>query len=139
MKFIGQVDMKGHMPDDLRQLIATNLRSQAGKMVTVEIKRFVKRRTDNQNRFFHGPFLNACLAMYHEFGNVHMDEDDVKDDLKKLFGLRTDEITRPDGTVERGLKSTRDYTTIEIEEFMEKLRAHFAPYGYMLPYPNEVI
>lgn len=137
MKFVGTVDKHGHLEIDLRELIASQMRALAGSTVTISITKFVRKRSDNQNRFFHGPFLTACVLMYHDAGNIDMDDEAVKEDLKELFGLRHAAVTRPDGTVVRPLKSTADYTTIEMEDFMEKLRSHFAPFGYSLPFPNE--
>ena len=138
MIYIGAVDKQGHLDAGLRQLIAQQLQGLAGKNVRVKITKFVKPRSDNQNRFFHGAFLDACTQMYHDAGNIDLDEDDVKLLLKQQFGVRV-RVAQPDGSEAYNLKSTADYTTVEMEDFMEKIRAHYAPFGYALPYPNEAV
>ena len=46
-------------------------------------------------------------------------------------------VTFPDGTSNRVVKSTAKLTTVEWEEFMEKIRADFSTVGMVLPLPNE--
>lgn len=138
MIYVGTVDRKGLLEGSVRKMIANQLATLPGKTVKITVVKMSKTITDKQRNFFNGPFLNACVAMYHDAGNVHMDKDDVKEDLKKLYGL-TEPFIRPDGEHEDKLKSTEEYSTVEIETFMEQIRAHFAPFGYPLPFPNEAL
>lgn len=106
-----------------------------GKRVTVTIKRFMKIRSSNQNRFMHGPFFKALQTMFREAGN-DISPDQVKEFFKEMFGVR-EVITAPDGTAHYIMKSTAKYSTVECEQCMEKARAWAAHYGQSLPFPNE--
>lgn len=135
MEFIATVK-DGRVESDLREMMKQCVRQHEGKTIRISIKRFVRKATDNQHRFFHGPFLAKCVAMYHEVGNMELEEDDVKFLLKQQFGIKQ-KIRQPDGSEATALKSLSEYTTIEIEQFMERIRVHHAPFGFALPYPNE--
>lgn len=129
------VVLKGHLPPTEGRKIVDAIRRNEGKRVRVSVALAKKRRSLNQNSFFHGPFLDACTDMFNEAGN-NLDRNEVKEMLKRKFGLKVT-IKMPDGTEEQVSKSTRDYTTIEIEDLMTKIRAWAAFYTVQLPFPNE--
>lgn len=134
VEFTGEV-RNGHLPSTVRQSISSLLSRMEGKRVAVRVAPYRKRRSLNQNSFFHGPFLLACTEMFNDAGN-DMDNEAVKTALKEKFGLRMI-VKMPDGKEHSIPKSTRDYTTMEIEDFMTKIRAWAAEYGFVLPLPNE--
>lgn len=125
----------GKIPDHTRRLIADAIAKLEGKRVSITIARFIKQRSSNQNRFMHGPFFKAMRAAHAEAGE-QLTLDQVKVIFKDAFGVR-ETLKRVDGTEFEALKSTREYTTIECEEAMEKARAEYAKYNHYLPFPNE--
>ena len=125
----------GKLPEGVKATLARIIPTYAGKEMVLTLEPAKKRRSLSQNSFFHGPFLDALTDMFLEAGN-DIDRDTVKDIAKEKFGLRVS-VTMPDGVIESKPKSTREYTTTEIEEFMEKIRAWAARYDHQLPFPNE--
>lgn len=116
------------------QLLAA-IAANDDKRIIITIERGTKKRSLNQNAFFHGPFLDACYEMFIEAGN-EMGVEMVKDVLKHKFGINH-HILLPDGSRDVAAKSTAEYTTQEIEDFMDKVRAWAGAFGYDLPVPNE--
>ncbi len=113
------------------------LASHNEKDVAITIERKRKKRSLNQNAFMHGPFFDAMLDMFDEFGigDGEADAKLVKAVFKKQFGVKT-LVKLPDGSEELIEKSTAEYTTTECEDCMEKARRRYAQY-WQLPFPNE--
>lgn len=125
----------GDFKEVARNHIRHFLKGLNGKRVTVAIRPFVKTRSSNQSRFLHGVFLKAMQGMFHDAGS-ELSAEQVKELFKEKFGVR-ESITMPDGSAHDVLKSTAKYSTVEIEESMERARSWAANYGVMLPFPNE--
>lgn len=125
----------GHLSNYARQKIANTLAKFEGKRVSITIAKFVKQRSGNQNRFMHGPFFKAMRAAHLEAGE-ELSLGAVKEIFKNKFGLQIN-VCGIDGQEIEVLKSTKDYSTIECEEAMEKARAAYAEYNHYLPFPNE--
>jgi hypothetical protein len=133
ISLVGNGKLEGWASDSIKKLLAR----MEGKRLRVTIAVYVKKRTDNQNRFLHGVFLPAMYEMYCEFGN-DFDIGMVKEIFKEMFCPRIPVIL-PDGTEEMYPVPTSELTIIQCEEAMEKARAYFAPFGQALPYPNEAM
>lgn len=134
LTFIAQVT-QGRLPPATRRVVAEAIAKLEGRVVVITVAKFVRRRSSNQNRFMHGPFFKAMRSAHTEAGEV-LTLDEVKELFKKSFGLRST-IRSIDGTEVEILKSTKDYTTTECEEAMEKARAFYAQYDQHLPFPHE--
>lgn len=93
-----------------------------GIKVTVTIENFKRKRSLSQNNYLH--FIIQIIA--DETGE---DKERLKDAFKARFGL-SDDITDKNGNIlcdEQGevlkrLKSTSDYTTSEMTDFIDKIR-----------------
>lgn len=122
--------------DDLAELqLLAAVAANNDKQIIITIERGRKKRSLNQNAFFHGPFLEGCQSMFIEAGN-EMSLEMVKDVLKHKFGIN-EHIVMPDGSRDVAAKSTAEYTTGEIEDFMDKIRAWAGAFGYDLPYVRD--
>ncbi len=132
-EFEGRITEQGRFSkaDQVRILLS----HFAGKRVRITIELLGKRRSCQQNRFMHGPFFAAVQQAHLEAGQL-LSPEEVKDMLKQEFGLKTIRrgISGNDVVV---LKSTAQYTTTECEDFMTRIRAHYAQFGFELPFPNE--
>lgn len=126
----------GKVPVSISIAVRDAVAAARGKKLKLTLAAAKKYRTDNQNRFFHGPFIEDVTQVFRNAGN-NVNESQVKQYMKELFGLR-EKITMPDGKQNEVLKSTADYTTIEIEEFMTKIRVWGAEYGFSFCFPNEL-
>ena len=125
----------GRLPDGVKEMLSKLIPTYAGQHVEMTLQPAKKRRSLGQNAFFHGPFLESVTHMFNAAGNT-LHQPEVKEMLKKRFGLRVP-IKMPDGGDDYVPKSTRDYSTSEIEDFMQKIRVWAALYGFELPLPNE--
>lgn len=93
-----------------------------GEEVVVTIEKFVRERTIGQNGLFH----KYVSIVAKETGNT---TEDIKTHVKKHYGARTEQ---------GDLKSTRDYTTVEMKRLIEGIHL-FAnqELGLELPNPEE--
>ena len=126
----------GKLPDAVSKQIAGVLRSLEGKRVTIEIKVQKRRRSLNQNAFYHGCIIPPILAMMREMGN-NLDPDDVHSFLKQEVGKLNQVVVLPDGEVKTVTGSSAKLTTMEFEVYLTKIRAWASEWGIMLPMPNE--
>jgi hypothetical protein len=93
-------------------------------------------RSDNQNRYFHGPLLDALVDHFNELGYTR---EEVKDIIKYKFLKETKVINHPDGTVEEieHIKPTSALSTAEFESFLSSVRMWASELGCWIPEPNE--
>lgn len=126
---------EGQLDDNADLQLLAAIAANEGKQIVITIERGRKKRSLNQNAFFHGPFLEGCQSMFIEAGS-ELSVDMVKECLKRKFGLKIP-VKMPDGSEEYEPKSTADYTTGEIEDFMDKIRAWAGAFGYDLPYVRD--
>lgn len=124
----------GRIPSEQAKLLRDAILQHVGKDVLITIERKRKRRSLNQNAFMHGAFFESLSDMFLHYG-MDYDEATVKEIFKHQFGVKR-VIELPNGSREVICASTREYTTAECEEAMEKARRHYAEY-WQLPYPNE--
>ena len=94
-------------------------------------------RSDNQNRYFHGPLLDALVEHFNELGYTR---EEVKDIIKYKFLKETKVLNHPDGTVEEieHIKQTSALSTVEFESFLSSVRMWASELGCWIPEPNEV-
>lgn len=94
-----------------------------GQKVTVTIEPFVRERTLGQNALFYKYIKMIC-------DDTENDKEQVKLEMKKRYGARN----------EQGhLKSTRDYTTVEMKKLIEATRLFgIEELGLNMPLPEEL-
>lgn len=93
-----------------------------GIKVTVTVENFKRKRSLSQNNYLH-----FAIQMIAEETGEEMEL--LKDALKARFGLREaitsksgEELCDENGEVLERLKSTSDYTTSEMSDFIDKIR-----------------
>lgn len=128
----------GHLPPSIRQSIINVLRGLEGKRVLLTIKQITRKRSLNQNAFYWGCIIPAVRQMFEDAGTT-LDEEDVHDFLKANVGGLKRVIADPAGVRHTVARSTTSLTTIEFEEYLEKVRAWAAAFDVVLPFPNENI
>lgn len=108
-----------------------------GQRITITIGKTKRNRSNNQNRYFHGPMLDVLLDHIQELGN-DMQKIELRELLKFKF-LKKDILLDADtGEMASIIKSTADLNTGEWEDFMEQIRAWAAEiFGIEIPLPNE--
>lgn len=124
--FRGQVDENGklHLLD--RSKFLASLLALRNKTVEVEVRKYRRSRTIQQNKFYFGVVL-PILADHTGYS-----ADEMHDALKLKFLLdreRNDELPT--------VKSTTSLTTQEFIEYIEAIRLLAAEMGVYIPEPNE--
>lgn len=110
------------------------IRSYEGKDVQFSIEPTKRGRSNRQNKYMHWCFekIAECLRLE---GN-DIDSEQVKHMLKEEFLCET--RTLPGDKYLRVTKRTRDLSTMELERFMEQVRAWaVTEFQIALPLPNE--
>ena len=110
----------------LAALIAGNARTylERGKPLRVIVTEEERKRTLEQNRFFHGPVLDAIVEQAWWEGRRY-----PKEFWKEYFRRRhllKDEYETPDGEVIQTYWSTADLNVGQMTEFLQKVQAEAA-------------
>ena len=95
-----------------------------GGCIRVIVTEDEKARTKEQNRFFHGPVLDAITDQAW-WGGRQYPKEFWKEYLRRLFLLK-DEFTTPDGEVIQVYWSTADLNVGQMSEFLNKAQAEAA-------------
>ncbi len=108
-----------------------------GQEVDIIIKKRVKSRSNNQNKFYWGVFLPAVKYGLLDAGHFMSNEEQVHDLLKLKF-LKYNSVNEDTGEFIEALGSTTTMSTFEFETYLTNIRAWAAEYlNCVLPFPNE--
>lgn len=110
----------------LTAFVAGNARAciERGKPLRVIVTEEGRRRTLEQNRFFHGPVLDAITEQAWWDGRRYPKEF-WKEYFRRRYLLK-DEHTTPDGEIVPIYWSTADLNVQQMTEFLEKVQAEAA-------------
>lgn len=97
------------------------------------------RRTDPQNRYFHGPVLTYLTAHLYECTGRRWERDEVKNYLKERFGPKEPIVDPFTGELRsETLKSMAKYEVGEFIDFLDSIHAWMAmDLGLLMPDPSE--
>lgn len=110
-------------------------RENSGKDVVVKIERKYKKRSNPQNRFYHGVVVQEVKLGFLNVG-YDMKADEVHHFLKQKFNIL--QIPGVGGEVIEVPGSTTDMTTVQFMEYVERIAQWAAEYlGVVIPAPNE--
>jgi hypothetical protein len=128
----------GRIPLEVSQAVAAALRRMDGKRVVISLRKHVNRRSGRQNRAYWGIIVPRVLEMFTAAGNDTTKEE-IHEYLKEHVGgpMFARVLIDPDGKRRPVVRSSTTLTTVEWEDFMEKIRAWAAERGLILPMPNE--
>jgi hypothetical protein len=107
-----------------------------GKRIRVTIEEVTKRRSGNQNRYYWGVVIAYVRHMFMDAGNV-ISTEEVHEFLKQHVGGLERVITQPDGKRRVVVGSTARLSKMEMEDYLEKVRAWAAEFGTVIPLPSE--
>lgn len=110
----------------LASFVAANAKAcnERGKPLRIIVTEEERRRTLEQNRFFHGPVLDAITEQAWWDGRRYPKEF-WKEYFRRRYLLK-DEHTTPDGEVIQIYWSTADLNVQQMTEFLEKVQAEAA-------------
>lgn len=116
--------------------IAKALRSFEGKWLSITIKERKRARSNSQNAFYHAVIIPHMMELLRDFGN-DVDHDMTHEFCKAMFmppsGIKKTKI----GKITHEARSTTWISTVDFEEYLERVRVFAAENGYVLPFPNE--
>lgn len=128
---------QGRVPEAVRERIRQTLGMLNGDVAHIVIEKAKKKRSLNQNAFYHGVVTPCVAGVLEHYGNDADNEvahEICKRDFLPREGRRL--VTLPSGeTIEA--RSTTWLTTKSWEEYIERIRAWCAAEGVEVPYPNE--
>ncbi len=126
----------GKLPRLTTEGIVAALRKLEGCTAEVTVKKWVKRRSGNQNRYYWSVVVRMVTEMFREAGN-YVDDEEVHEFLKLRVGKLSQNVVDPHGEVYKTLGSTTKLSTTEFEAYMMKIKAWAAEFGLQIPEPNE--
>lgn len=127
----------GAMPVPVANDIVAYLKKYDGKKVVVTIKRWVKPRSTQQNRYYFGVVVKAVTEAFLDAGNV-VDEEEVHHFLKRHVGKLKRSIVLPDGSVEYTLGSTKHLSTQRFNDYLTACTVWCHQCGIDVPPPNNI-
>lgn len=133
--FTGRIE-GGRMPLYMREQIKKVVEAFEGKALRVTLQEAKKIRSLNQNAFYMGVVVPHVVGMFLAEGDTISHEEAHKF-LKTEIGKLGRFVTAPDGKEYWIEGTTTDYSTREWEDYIEKIRAWAAQFGYEIPFPNE--
>jgi hypothetical protein len=99
------------------------------------IKKYYRQRTVNQNAFYWSAFLDAELIVLHNEGWHFRNKEHLHDWNKLTFNTES-MVNKITGEIQAVIKSTSENNTVEMEDFMERIRQEMREsYNSELPYP----
>jgi hypothetical protein len=126
----------GRLPRPVSQEIAGILRKLEGKKAAITIAQARKRRSLNQNAYWFGMLNKYAVPVFRDYGD-NWDEFSVHEYVMGELGY-VETLVKPGGALFKVRKSSRNFSTKEWEEFMERARAFLlVEHGISLPFPNE--
>jgi len=129
-KFVGVV-RDGKAPHG--EAIRETMKVFEGKEVEITIAEPKKTRTNQQNRYYWGPVLDAVIAFDKEQGG-DMDKEQAHEHLMVEVGGFY-KIKKQYLVWKKVRKSSTTLTTKEWGEYMEKIKAWAAAFGLIIPDP----
>jgi len=118
------------------QAIAAALRAFEGKWIAISIKERKRGRSNSQNRFYRGCVVPVIVELLREYGN-DADCDIAHEFLKSSFLPPAGRKRVKVGKVIVESLSTTWLSTIDFEEYVERIRVFAAEHNYQINYPNE--
>ena len=137
-EWIIQISNSGHLPGQVHREFDDLIRAFAGKRVTIKLSPYQKKRSLSQNSYLWGVVYPPIVHMFREAGNS-VDAEDVHSYLKEHVGKLKQIFVTADGEILTGAGSTAKLSTMEMEVYLEKIRAWAAEHGVFIPLPNEQV
>jgi len=108
-----------------------------GKDVDIVISRKRKKRSSNQNRYYHGVIIPAIQLGMMETQGEWLSASEVHEFLKSNFNYK-EVVIGSTGEIVRIPLTTTDKSTLEFEEFLDKIRTFSDTFlNVIIPLPNE--
>lgn len=118
--------------DNIYEICEKYLKARA-RPFKIFITSDIKKRTLPQNSYLWGVVYKAIQDKLLDENGQHYDLEDIHEYCKDMFGVK---VKINSAIVS---KSTRKYSTIELMEYVERIRSYFIQFDLIIPEPNEEI
>lgn len=136
LRFVGTVE-KGVLKISNRKQFDADLAGFEGSRVIISLKKYTRSRTNLQNAFYWGNFMQEQIECFKERWGETYRKEQVHDWNKSNFWAE-DHIDEESGEVIKKPASSTNYSTIEWEEKMEIIRQWFRQVmEWELPFPEK--
>jgi hypothetical protein len=137
LKYYSRV-VNGKIAEGVALSIRDTIVKAEGKNLVITIKEQGKWRSDKQNAYYWGVVIPAIKDLFEVVG-TSLTPEDVHCFLKEHVAGMMKVILLPDGGRRVIVESSAKLTTVEWENYMEKVRAWAAQWDLVIPEPNEHI
>ena len=133
------LDADGQMSERKRMEVRNALKMYAGKRVVFSVERKYNKRSNSQNRFFHGVVLPLIGEALIESGyNEARSHEWVKDFVK--VNCLTQDVVTEEGQVFKSIRRTSELTTSEFNDLIATVQQWASEnLGIYIPDPGEQI
>lgn len=138
------IEVTGFLAEDLQSIKLEHpavmrrvFQPWAGKRLTLKVAKHTRRRTEQQNRYIHGPVVNTVRSWMIETEGEDYGHDYVYTFLRTLVGHRV-EVKVMHGVEIVAITGKRfsRMTTVEFNKAIEEIKRHFAKKGLDIPEPR---
>jgi hypothetical protein len=122
-----------------RKYISDVIKSFDGANIIITIEKRKKKRSNNQNAFYFGIVIPIMMDAFKDAWGEYYSATEVHEALKAKYCFK-EQINTNTGEIIQIPSSTTNFSTIEWEEYIDKIRAFALEwFNTVLPYPNEQI
>jgi len=125
----------GKLSPEAEQMLREILRANENKDIRIKIER--KRRSSNQNRYYWGIVIPAVRELLTDYGN-DVDDEETHYFLKSEVGKLTKTVVNQKGVARKVVKSSTKLNTLEMEDYLERVRRWAAGHSVVIPLPDEL-
>lgn len=127
LEIVTQVE-RGALPAAHYRLLRTAFTNMEGRRLRITVQEIKKRRSNPQNRLWHGPIVNHAIALFREHGTVLSHEAAHAFLKEHVLGL-TDIVVTPEGKRVPVVGSMKHLSTAEFSEKCDMAMAWLAEHG----------
>ncbi len=122
-----------------RKYISDVVKSFEGANIIITIEKRKKKRSNNQNAFYFGIVIPIMMDAFKDAWGEYYSATEVHEALKAKYCYK-EQINESTGEILQIPSSTTNLSTIEWEEYIDKIRAFaFEWFNVSVPMPNEQI
>jgi imidazole glycerol phosphate synthase subunit HisF len=122
-----------------RKAITDAIKSFEGQNIIISIEKRKKKRSNNQNAFYFGIVITIIQDAFKDAWGEYYSATEVHEALKAKYCFK-EQVNENTGEILQIPSSTTNLSTIEWEEYIEKIRAFaFEWFNVTIPMPNEQI
>ncbi len=122
-----------------RKHIADVIKIFEGANIIISIEKRKKKRSNNQNAFYHAVVIPIMMDAFKDAWGEYYSSVEVHEALKAKYCFK-EQVNENTGEILQIPSSTTNLSTIEWEEYINKIRAFaFEWFNVTIPMPNEQI